>query len=55
MCQTVTELQPWSLVLNRNAETELWVKLKRVAFIALPGKGPQWADALKLRGPLWRL
>ena len=25
-------------VLNRNAETEFWVKEKRIAFIALPGK-----------------
>ena len=27
------------LVLNRNLETEFWVKEKKIAFIALPGKG----------------
>ena len=26
-------------VLNRNAETEFWVKEEKIAFIALPGKG----------------
>ena len=26
-------------VLNSNVETEFWVKEKKVAFIALPGKG----------------
>ena len=36
------------LVLNRNAETEFWMKEKKTSFFALPGEeGSQQANALK--------
>ena len=38
--------------LNRNVETEFWVKEIKIAFIALPGKGvSQQANALKTVPP----
>ena len=32
------KLGPCPVVMNRNAETEFWVKEKKISFIALPGK-----------------
>ena len=41
------------LLLNRNLETEFWVKAEKNSFIALPGKGrSQQANALKTVPPL---